>query len=569
MKVNVIFISFLLSLLYPTFYLIFQLMVPEGFAFSGIVEGDDGTNLALMASVNHNLENPWMMFEPKNVFLTPNMGSAFLFVPLGYVAKIFGNQFFLIFQLTRFLGAFVFLISVYIFLREFFSEQKSWRIFLLFCFSFGLGGFSFLMQKTLVPDVPFVGLWKPVTYELFEGAGLVPLTILGRHYYTVPLACGLLSIVFLKKSKVFLGGLLLAFAFLFYPSLGVAFYGLSALYLLITRGLNVFRRDIFLYYFLSLVGVVPWIGAYLFDSTMFRFYSTLRFEASPLALFVSTVVHLCFVGYLLIVSIRRKQLFLLLIGLVLLFLLTPVFTGRSLLRYATFSALFIFLILETRKNKKLLFFTVWLIGALFLSILPPQRTILFSARFMLVLWLPLVVVSYLGMEKIVQDIRGVVSVRFLLILVMILTFPSAVFFSTRFLRKPLEPAKWLLPPDYLPVEEYQALQFLKDLPDGVVLSSEEIGTNLPFLTGKESFLGRRPVLSNYEQKLGSYQYFYSKSASEKDRLSLVRKYQIAYIYFGAYEGGISLGDVKAIEGRCFTPVFEKPGVQLFKVTCTE
>lgn len=569
MRVNVIIVSLLLSLLYPAFYLIFQQAAPPGFVFSGVVEGDDGTNLALMASVNHNLENPWMLSEPKNVFLTPNMGSAFLFVPLGYLAKIFGNQFFLIFQLTRFLGAFVFLMAVYIFLREFFNEQKAERIFLLFCFSFGLGGFSFLLQRTLVPDVPFVGLWKPVTYEMFEGAGLIPLTILGRHYYTVTLACGLLGLVFLKKAKVFFGGLLLALAFLFYPSLGVAFYGLSAVYLLVNRGLNVFRRDIFLYYLLSLVGVVPWVGLYLANSTMFRFYSTLRFEASPWALFVSMVVHLYFVGYLLTANIRRKSIFLFLVGLMLLSLLAPTFSGQGLLRYATFFASFVFLILETRKNKEILFFTVWLMSAFFLSILPSHRTIFFSARFMLVLWLPLVTVSYLGMERIVQDIRGVVSVRALLILVIILTFPSAIFFSTRFLRKPLEPAKWPLPPDYLPLDEYEALQFLKDLPEGVVLSSEEIGTNLPFLTGKKSFLGRRPVLSNYEQRLGSYQYFYSESASEKDHLNLIRKYQIDYIYFGGYERAVSWGEVQTLAGKCLAPIFEKPGVQLFKVTCTE
>jgi len=203
---TVLLISFFLAVLYPTFYLVFQLLAPEGFVFSGMVEGDDGTNLAVMASVNHSLENPWALEEPKNVFLNPNMGSPFLFVPLGYLAKILGNQFLLVFQLSRFLGAFFFLLVTYIFLKEFFDERRALRIFLLFCFSFGLGGLLFLTRRSAVPDVPWVGMWRPLTYEMFEGAGLIPLTILGRHYYTISLACGLLSLVFLKKAKPVVGG---------------------------------------------------------------------------------------------------------------------------------------------------------------------------------------------------------------------------------------------------------------------------------------------------------------------------------------------------------------------------
>lgn len=398
---KIILISLLLSLLYPLFYLLFELWTPPGFVFSGMVGGDDGTNLAVMASVNHNLQNPWALTEPKNVFLNPNMGSPFLFVPLGYLAKFLGNQFLLIFQLTRFLGAFIFLLSVYIFLKEFFGERRAWRIFLLFCFSFGLGGLLFLRLESLVPDLPYVGMWRPITYEMFEGAGLIPLTILGRHYYTIPLALGLLSIVFLKRRRVVNGGFLLALTFIFYPALGVAFYGISVLCLL-TGGWQGWR-PFFLYYVVSVVGVLPWVIIYLVDSTSFAVYASLVKTVNPLGLLVSMVPNLLFVP---------------------------------------------FAFWQPSQSKENLFFSPWFLTSLLFSL---SRTSL-SARFMLVLWLPLVVLSYLGMENVAAVVKGKISAEFLVALLIVLTFPSSLFFSTRFLRKPLEPTKWELFPDYLPQE---------------------------------------------------------------------------------------------------------------------
>lgn len=562
---KVVLIAFLLSLIFPAFYLVFQLMTPKGFVFSGMVGGDDGTNLAVMASVNHNLENPWALEEPKNVFLNPNMGSPFLFVPLGHVAEFLGNQFLPVFHLSRFLGAFFFLISTNIFLKAFFGEKKAWRIFLLFCFSFGLGGLLFLTQRTAVPQPPWVGMWSPLTYEMFEGAGLIPLTVLGRHYYTIPLACGLLSLVFLKRARVILGGFLLGLVFLFYPTLGVAFGGVSALYLLVTRGLRQDWSQVFVYYLISAVGFLPWAGSYLTDSTMFQFYSDRRIAARPLALLISTVTHLLFAAFVVYDGIKKKKYLVFLVSILSIFLLGPVFPLRSFLRYGTFAALLAFLVFELRAKKELLFFTWWFLGALFLSILPPQRTIFFSARFMLVIWLPLVVLSYLGIERLVQAIRGKVAVGFLMTLLIVLTFPSVIFFSSYFLRKPLEPTDWPLLPDYLFASELEAHQFLKNQPDGVVLCSEEIGMNLPFLTGKKAVLGREPVVRDHKIKMKDYKAFFGEGVTASDRREIVGKYGIDYVYFGEYERVVSNNKLDLKKEGFLELVFEKPGVQVFKI----
>jgi hypothetical protein len=562
---KVILISFLLALLYPLLYLIFQLLTPKGFVFSGMVGGDDGTNLAVMASVNHNLENLWALTEPKNVFLNPNMGSPFLFVPLGYLAKFLGNRFLLIFQLSRFLGAFFFLISTYIFLKEFLGEKKAWRIFLLFCFSFSLGGLLFLTQRTTVPKPPWVGMWRPLTYEMFEGAGLIPLTILDRHYYTIPLACGLLSLVFLKKARAVWGGLFLGLTSLFYPTLGVAFAGVSLLYLLTTKGARQDWSQVFVYYLISSVGVLPWVGSYLADATMFQFYADRRIAARPLALLISTAVHIPLAALVIYEGIKRKKYFWILVGLFAVFLLGPKFPLRSFLRYASFLGFLGFLVLELKEKKELLFFTLWFLGVVFMSILPPQRTVFFSARFMLVVWLPLVALSYLGMEKLVAFVRTKLSVDFLVGLLIALSFPSAVFFSTYFLRKPLEPTNWPLLPDYLFVSEAQAHKFLKSQPDGVVLCSEEIGMNLPFLMGKKSVLGREPIVRDHKIKMKDYEAFFGEGVTAFDRLEIIRKYEIDYVYFGEYERAVSNFKLNLETTDYLDLIFEKPGVQIFKV----
>jgi uncharacterized membrane protein len=184
---------------------------------------------------------------------------------------------------------------------------------------------------------------------------------------------------------------------------------------------------------------------------------------------------------------------------------------------------------------------------------------------MLVLWLPLTVLSYLGMEKLSQLVENKLSADFLVTLLIVLTFPSAIFFSTRFLRQPLEPAKWELFPDYLPESEYKALQFLRDLPDGVVLSSEEIGANLPFLTGKISVLGRESIVRDYPQKLKDFLDFFGAGASPGDRWERVEKYGIDYVYFGQTEMDVSRGGINIKDLDIFTKVFEEPGVQIFRV----
>jgi hypothetical protein len=387
---KVILVSLLLALFYPFLYLIFQLMTPPGFVFSGMVGGDDGTNLAVMSSVNNHLENPWALTEPKNVFLNPNMGSPFLFVPLGYIAKFLGNRFLLIFQLSRFLGAFFFLTATYIFLKEFFGEKRAWRIFLLFCFSFGLGGLLFLRLKSLVPDLPYVGMWRPITYELFEGAGLVPLTILGRHYYTIPLGCGLLGLVLARKQRFVAAGLLLALTFLIYPILGLSFWFIAAIFWFILFDLRRWYKNALLFYTVAVSGVIPWVGLYLWDSTVFKFYAGMPMRTNPLGLLVSILPHLVFL---------------------LMAVLTLPRTPNTALRRVS------------------LFFSLWFIVAMSLALL---RTAL-SARFMLILWLPLVTLSYLGMESLVSILKKKVSVDFLVALLVVLTFPSAVFFTTRFL----------------------------------------------------------------------------------------------------------------------------------------
>ena len=590
--------SLFLAFLYPAFYLVFQLLAPRGFVFSGMVDGDDGTLMAVVVSVNHNLEGLWALEEPKNIFLNPNMSSPFLFVPLGYLAKFLGDQFLLVFQVSRFLGALFFLISTYIFLKEFFGEKRAFRIFLLFCLSFGLGGLLFLTQKTAVPRVPWVGMWQPLTYEMFEGAGLIPLTALGRPYYTITLACGFLSLIFLKKEKFLWGGFLLGSAFLLYPTLGVAFGAISVLYILVTKGLRqnwspvflYFRSNpdvnrgeerkedskggysfgrnwspILLYYLISAVGVLPWIGAYLTDSTMFQFYSDRRIAARPLALLISVATHLPFAALVIYEGLKRKKHFLVLASLLAIFLLGPKIPLRSFLRYASFLGFLGFLVFELRAKKELLFFTLWFLGAFFMAVLPPQRTIFFPARFMLVVWLPLVILSYLGMEKLVELTKNKISVGFLAALLIVLTFPSAAFFSTRFLRKPLEPTDWPLLPDYLFVNEMQAHKFLKDQPDGVVFCSEEIGMNLPVLTGKKSVLGREPVVRDHKIKMADYGRFFSDGSGAFDRQEIIEKYGIDYIYFGEYERVVSGFKLNLEKEDFLELIFEEPGVQIFEV----
>lgn len=562
---KVILIALLLSLVYPAFYLVFQLLTPKGFVFSGMIGGDDGTNLAVMASVNHNLENLWALEEPKNIFLNPNLGPAYLYVPLGYLAKLLGNRFLFVFHLARFLGVFAFLLSAYVFLKEFFGQERAFRILLLFCLSFGLGGFSFLLQREIVPRPPFTGMWQPATYEMFEGAGLTPLTIFGRSYYTLPLACGLLSLVFLKKRKMFWGGMLLGLTFLIYPTLGVAFCGISGLYLLTAFGGSLPWSEASVYYLISIIGVVPWIGSYLADPTMFDHYLDLKIAASPFALFVSILPHLLFVFYLLFAEIKGKKTVLALAVLLLVFALVPKFPARGLLRYSSFLAIFALVVWELRKKKELLFFTLWLLGALFLSILPPHRNPFFSVRFLLVVWLPLVVLSYLGMEYMVRLFRSKISAGLLVALVIVFTFPSAVFFSTHLLRKAIEPQNWPLLPDYLFENELAAHQFLKHQPEGTVLSSEEIGSNLPFLTGKKSVMGRRPVIRDYRDKTKDYYWFFFDGASASNRLEIIEKYGIDYVYFGEYERVVSEFKVNLEKEKFLEVIFEEPGVQIFKV----
>lgn len=599
------------SLIYFAYYKFHALQAPNSWYWVGGVGGDDSVYLGLMQFVVDNKDslfsavNPWhTATDPGSakILLTPEFSSPYWFYFLGLVAKFSGIAAAKVMMGTRIFLAGLLPLTVWLFLRTFLPEKQEKKSpvakisFILFHFSFGLGGliflaFSFFKEGhfNLIPFWPFTAMGNALTYEMFEGTGLQPLTFLGRTYYLASFIAGLSSLIFLEKAVSFFrdkkhrihwgitGGLFLALSQAIYPITGVGFVILAFVWLIVFKQQHltiqvrqtVSERKIYFtkltnhlglaaFFAFAALGGLPWFASLLADKTHFVTYGQLKVNATPLPLIISTATLLIptiiFVraslqdlGYAISRGLKGvKKIFAFHIFAEAVLLSTGVFPLRTVLIFVLGALIALLSLFFWNKSKKVaLFAWFWLLFAFFASIMPIRDwTPFLPARFMLLMWLPLAILGAYFLTGVTKKVKG----NLLLVTILILSIPSAFFYTSWFLRKPLKPDVYAqskgdggesLRPEYIKEKELEALNFLKSQPQGVVLCNYEIGMYLPLLSGKQSLLGRDPMVYKFSQKREDYRKFFEAGTQVGEAGRIIEKYGLGYIVFGPEERTIS------------------------------
>ncbi|MCX5769998.1 MAG: hypothetical protein NTZ09_06960 [Candidatus Hydrogenedentes bacterium] len=165
---------------------------PPGYVATGLHIPDSALFLQSMRMFFNGFESQYVTCQSPAIsgiqfYPLPHL---WLYGVVGALARALGLSDFAMYFIANGVGAFVYLLAVYFFLRE--VARKNWRLpFALFCLSGGLGGVLYLSTRLLgLQSSPaFADYFRRFAlYELFEGAHLQPVLCFPRLYYTLSLA---------------------------------------------------------------------------------------------------------------------------------------------------------------------------------------------------------------------------------------------------------------------------------------------------------------------------------------------------------------------------------------------
>jgi len=165
---------------------------PRGYAATGLHIPDSALFLQSMRMFFNGFESQYATCQSaatSGVEFYP-LPHLWLYGVVGALARALGLSDFAMYFIANGIGAFIYLLAVYFFLRE--VARQNWRLpFVLFCLSGGLGGILYFatLLLGLQPAPAFADYFRRFAlYELFEGAHLQPVLCFPRLYYTISLA---------------------------------------------------------------------------------------------------------------------------------------------------------------------------------------------------------------------------------------------------------------------------------------------------------------------------------------------------------------------------------------------
>ena len=562
-----------LSLLNPLYYVFSMLTTP--YVFTG--GWDDANLLTTMHSVNWNLQSPWIIeninygdvLHGAGVF-----GPPFIFIPLGILALLLSIDPFIIYLIAKFVFSFLFLLVAYNFFK--FIEKKlkidaNINMF-VYVFCAGLGGLFYLI---------FMIFFDPtniLTPHPMRGFGISAFRYLEYIYYPLGLATAMLSIIYIMKNKTIISGIFLGLTALFYPLYGFATFVILFIYKIIFK--NNFIKTILTLIIILGIFALPWIILYQQPYFLNLYSAAMRtgtgIEFLP-TLLVGIIIPLFFILFNKINFKKDVIMIVLWIISIILYSIgqltqtTWVDVGlRSIKDYCLLFELPLLLLLikilystwfEENKEKKFIYVTTIVFAILCLA--PNHLVFWMPGKILTFFWIPLSISTAMGIIEFSKKYK--ISVRKILSVIFILILPTLFFFYCFMYNAPQTLNFYGFKKDVysfgFPREEFDAMNFLKTQPDGVVLASHEIGTWLPVFSNKKTLLGSYTELDvlNYTQKLSDYEKFYSQPSKE-----ILKKYNITYVFYGynemKFNSTINFESLSYLE-----KIYQNNNIKIFKV----
>jgi hypothetical protein len=197
----------------------------------------------------------------------------------------------------------------------------------------------------------------------------------------------------------------------------------------------------------------------------------------------------------------------------------------------------------------------WLVAAFVLSVNPFYA----GVKFQYLVFPPLALLAGIGLLRLwdgsgrARRLLAVPRVRVALGLLLFLNAPIAL------ARRPATPDT--IPGLYMNGAEIDAMRWLGDQPQGVVMSAFWSGARLPWLAGKKVYLGHWFLTPSANRKAQDMLRFFSPRAPTPAKRSILEQSRIRYVYVGPLER--NLGSVDP--DLPLTKIYDERGVQIYRV----
>ena len=472
----------------------------------------------------------WGSWTYQLPFTTESHEGAYLvtfYLALGHLARLAGLSLPLVYQLARLGFGFVMLLIIYRFVAHFIASLRTRRLaFLLIALASGLGW----LTEILAPTPP--GGVSPIEFWLLDGYTYLTLM-------TVPHFCAaitLLLVVYLLLLRQPEGpgwregglavlaslalGVIHPHILLLADLVPLLYWGIEWLR---TRQLN--RRGIVAVVAMGLAQ----LPLLVYDLWVFRTQPVFAaWAAQNVTLSPSPRIYLLGYGLLLVLGV---------VGV------------------ATWAR---------RRRPGLAFPLVW-IGLVAILIYLPWNM---QRRFLEGIQIPLGMLAGVGVAEGLLPVvvkKGTDRLRWLAVVLLVALSPmSNIYLTVTY----TVAAASRIPALFWPTDLLAGVDWLgaNSEPEDTVLAAFEVGNLIPARIGHRVVLGHWMETIHYEEKTAAVSRFFAAETPAGERLDLLERYGVAYVFYGPYER--ALGPFDPAQSLCLSPVFARGSVRIYHVTCS-
>jgi len=174
-------------------------------------------------------------------------------------------------------------------------------------------------------------------------------------------------------------------------------------------------------------------------------------------------------------------------------------------------------------------------------------------------WVALVILAMKAFEYVGGELPRRYLGRILLLLLACL--PSSLILMAGSFFAALRPG----PPLFRPVDEINAFEFISSEGEvgDVILASYKTGNALPAWSPLVVLIGHGPESTGLSELQPKVERFYADEISDLERLSMIRAYDISYVFRGPYEA--ALGDWNPAQADYLQPIYQSGGYEVYRV----
>ena len=123
----------------------------------------------------------------------------------------------------------------------------------------------------------------------------------------------------------------------------------------------------------------------------------------------------------------------------------------------------------------------------------------------------------------------------------------------------------MVEPTYLPKDEVAALEWMRrELPRStLVLAAYPTGNYIPRLSGQRVFIGEDKLTEDLRGREADVEGFFRTAWSDRERLELLRRFGVDYVFYGPEERKLGAYDVP--RAPFLRPVHQGAAVQIYRV----